>query len=245
MKKKIIVLAEQLLIVANIFIAFLLIFESKLIVPTWLQPVGRMHPLLIHFPIVLLILVIVVDFFRFGINEESQKFYRDLSQKLLLTGALFAALTVIMGLFLSREEGYEGNTLLWHKWTGACTFFLASIIYWIRNASWYKPLVVRAGGVVIVVALIITGHYGASLSHGENFILQPVTADNENRIVPIEQAIVFDDVIKPILRKKCSGCHNPDKMKGELILTDTLSILKGGKTGKLFVPGDPEISLLL
>ena len=245
MKKKIIVLAEQLLIVANIFIAFLLLFESKLIVPTWLQPVGRMHPLLIHFPIVLLILVIVVDFFRFGINEASQKFYRDLSQKLLLTGALFAALTVIMGLFLSREEGYEGNTLLWHKWTGACTFFLASIIYWIRNASWYKPLIVRAGGVIIVVALIITGHYGASLSHGENFILQPVTADNENRIVPIEQAIVFDDVIKPILRKKCSGCHNPDKMKGELILTDSISILKGGKTGKLFVPGDPEISLLL
>ena len=116
MKKKITVLAEQLLIVANIFIAFLLIFENKLVIPHWLQPVGRMHPLLLHFPIVLLILAMFIDFFRFTAKDSSNNFYRDLSQKLLLAGALLAAVTVIMGLFLSREEGYSGNTLQWHKW---------------------------------------------------------------------------------------------------------------------------------
>jgi uncharacterized membrane protein len=245
MKKKIIVLAEQLLIVANIFIAFLLIFESKLIVPNWLQPVGRMHPLILHFPIVLLILAVVINLFRFGITEESNRFYRKLSQKLLLAGALLAAITVLMGIFLSREEGYAGNTLEWHKWTGAGTFFLASVLYWINKTSWYRSFSLKAGGVLIVFALIVTGHYGAALSHGENFIMQPVTADEENRVVPIEQAIVFNDVIKPILKKKCASCHNPDKMKGELILADSVSLVKGGKSGKLFVPGNTEMSLLI
>jgi uncharacterized membrane protein len=245
MKKKIIVLAEQLLIVANIFIAFLLIFENKLIVPKWLQPLGRMHPLLLHFPIVLLLLAMCIDFFWFNTKNKSNHVYRDFSQKLLLIGSLLTAVTVIMGLFLSREEGYSRNTLQWHKWTGASTFFLASIIYWIRNAAWYKPVAAKAAGIIVVFILIVTGHYGANLTHGENFILQPVMADKENRVVPVEQAIVFEDVIKPILEKKCASCHNTDKMKGELILADSLSLVKGGKSGKLFVPGNPEISLLL
>ena len=41
------------------------------------------------------------------------------------------------------------------------------------------------------------------------------------------------------------SCHNPDKLKGELILSDAKSIQKGGKSGELYVPGKPEISLLL
>ena len=102
MKKKIIVLAEQLLIVVNIFIVFLLIFENKLVVPKWLQPVGRMHPLMLHFPIVLLLLAMFIDFFWFSTKKKSNLVYRDFSQKLLLTGALLTAITVIMGLFLSR-----------------------------------------------------------------------------------------------------------------------------------------------
>src|SRR5437868_4512080 len=140
MNKKIQTFAEQLLIVANIFIAFLIIFENKLVIPRWLQPLGRMHPLLLHFPIVLLMLAIVLDFFRFNKDDGTKQFYHNLSQQLLLAGALLASITVIMGLFLSREEGYSGNTLQWHKWTGAGTFFLVSAVYWIRKTSWFKPI---------------------------------------------------------------------------------------------------------
>ena len=42
MNKRVRFFAEQLLIVFNIFIVFLLLFENKLEVPAWLQPVGRM-----------------------------------------------------------------------------------------------------------------------------------------------------------------------------------------------------------
>jgi uncharacterized membrane protein len=245
MNKRVRFFAEQLLIVFNIFIVFLLLFENKLEIPAWLQPVGRMHPLLLHFPIVLLLLAIALQWYGSASRPQANNFFHTFSQNILLSGALLSAVTVVMGLFLSKEEGYSGDTLQWHKWTGVAIFFLASIIYWAANKSWYKGMLTKAAGAVVVVSLILAGHFGANLTHGEDFILQPLAVYYEAPPVPIDKAIVFDHVIRPIFEKKCMSCHNPDKLKGELILADSASIVKGGKTGKLFVPGNPGISLLL
>lgn len=245
MHLKLRVFAEQLLVASNIFILFLLLFESKLVIPAWLQTIGRMHPLILHFPIVILLLAMLLEFFRFKPEYASNAFYRNFLQGLLLIGALFAAVTVIMGLFLSREEGYAGDTLTYHKWTGAGIFFFASIIYWIRNAKWYKSVAARAGALLAVAALVLTGHYGAALTHGSNFIWEPISNQREIAEVPLDQAVVYTNVIKPIFEQKCTSCHNPDKLKGELGLTDPRSIVKGGKSGKLIVPGNPQMSLLL
>ncbi|MCW3118950.1 MAG: Planctomycete cytochrome, partial [Chitinophagaceae bacterium] len=245
MNIKLRLLGEQVLIVFNIFVLFLLLFDNKLVLPYWLQSAGRLHTLLLHFPIVILILAIGMDLFRFSGQKNSTIFFINFSRSLLLTGVLLAGITVILGLFLSREEGYAGDTLQWHKWTGAGIFFMASIIYRLRNKLWYKAPAAWCTAFTMISSLIITGHYGATLTHGENFILQPITSTMQKPPVPLDQAIVFNDVIQPILEKKCTGCHNPHKLKGEMVLTDTLSIMKGGKSGKLFVPGNTAISLLL
>ncbi|HWZ02791.1 MAG TPA: FN3 associated domain-containing protein, partial [Mucilaginibacter sp.] len=55
----------------------------------------------------------------------------------------------------------------------------------------------------------------------------------------------FNDVVEPIFENKCNSCHNPNKTKGGLRLTDEKALLKGGKDGKLFVAGQPQLSLLL
>ncbi|MPR37068.1 c-type cytochrome domain-containing protein [Salmonirosea aquatica] len=242
---KIRIVAENILLGLTITIAFLLLFESKLVVPVWLQSFGRMHPLLLHFPIVLLLLAMLMEFFRFKPENLENTFYHTFSQNLLLSGALLAAVTVLMGLFLSREEGYAGDTLFWHKWTGAGIFFLATLLYFVRNARWYKAPVAWAGGGTLLIALVLAGHYGASLTHGDNFLFEPWEGTFEKAEVPLEQAVVFTDVIQPIFEQKCVSCHNADKLKGQLMLTNAESVRKGGKTGKLFVPGNPEISLLL
>jgi len=49
-------IAENCLFAADVFILFLVLFESKMIIPAWLQSVGRMHPMFLHFPIVILLL---------------------------------------------------------------------------------------------------------------------------------------------------------------------------------------------
>ncbi len=236
--------AENLLFALNIFIIFFLLFGSYIAIPQWLQPVGRLHPLIIHFPIVVLIMAMVLEFFRFKERFSTEKLYHDFTTYLWLTGALFAAVTAIMGLFLSKEPGYDGDTLQWHKWLGVSVVFISSIIYWCRNAAWYSPAIARSGAVATVLCLIIAGHYGADITHGENFILAPVWHP-EKKLVPINKALVFRDVIEPVFENKCVSCHNPDKTKGGLMLIDEKSVLKGGKDGKIVIPGQPQISLLL
>ena len=236
--------AENLLFALNIFIIFFLLFGDEIAIPQWVQPVGRLHPLIIHFPIVVLIMAMVLEFFRFRERFKTEKLYHDFTAYLWLTGALFAAVTAIMGLFLSKEPGYEGDTLQWHKWFGVGVVFISTIIYWCRTAGWYSPKIARSGAVATIICLVIAGHYGADITHGDNFILAPVWHP-EKKLVPIDKALVFRDVIEPVFESKCTSCHNPDKTKGGLMLIDERSVLKGGKDGKIFIAGQPQLSLLL
>ncbi|HTD39106.1 MAG TPA: c-type cytochrome domain-containing protein, partial [Mucilaginibacter sp.] len=236
--------AGNLLFALNIFIVVLLLAGDHLVIPLWLQPVGRLHPVILHFPIVLLILAMLMEFFRSREAFATENLYQEFTTALLLTGSLLAALTAIMGLFLAREPGYDSNSVQWHKWFGVSIVFISTAIYLTRNKSWYNPPVAKSGSVIIILFLLIAGHYGANITHGDNFILAPVMK-NTRQQVPIDQALVYRDVVQPIFESKCIGCHNPDKLKGGLMLIDEKSVLKGGKSGKLFVPGQPQVSLLL
>ncbi|WP_332369084.1 c-type cytochrome domain-containing protein [Spirosoma telluris] len=249
MNKKLIGLAEQGLFASSIFILFLLIFNDKFVVPLWLQPLGRMHPLLLHFPIVILLLAMLMEAFRFRIASASNpavlEFYRDLLSNLLLIGALSAGVTVIMGLFLSKEDGYSGQALLWHKWSGVGIFFIASLIYWVRSKTWYSTRIAQLGALTTILFLIGAGHYGATLTHGDNFLFEPISSHTQSTPVALDKALVYADVIQPIFNQKCISCHNPDKLKGQLSLASIEAVLKGGKAGKVVIAGKPDVSLLL
>ena len=250
MNKKLIGWAEQALFALVIFTLFLLLFGDRIIVPVWLQPLGRMHPLLLHFPIVLLLLAMGMEVFRFNAANSSNRtaepeFYRNFLTNLLLIGTLFAGITVVMGLFLSKEDGYSGQVLQWHKWSGVGIFYISALIYWGRNKAWYNARIAQTGALTTVVCLIGAGHYGASLTHGDNFLFEPISNQLKPAPVSLDQALVFNHVIQPIFEQKCVSCHNPDKLKGELNLTNAEWIQQGGKTGKLFIAGQPDSSLLL
>lgn len=235
-------LAENLLFALVIYIAFIALFNNSLYVPGWLLPMGRLHPVILHFPIVLLVLTVVSAFFRFK-NEPEKKLHYQLTGNLLLAAALFSAFTVITGLFLSREDGYEGETLSLHMWTGIAIVFVTAAIYWLRTGLWRHMGLYKMVAVVMIFLVVVTGHYGATLTHGEGFLF-PVSTEKKE-LVAIEDAVVFDHIVMPIVQAKCASCHNPGKAKGSLILRDSASFVKGGKTGALFVAGNPDISLLL
>lgn len=200
--------------------------------------------MMLHFPIVIIMLSMVLEFFRFRPEYVNQDLYKSFTSNLLLIGALSAAITVIMGLFLGKEGGYTGSVLQWHKWTGVSIVFITSLILWIRNKGWYNSPLAKGAAVITSLCLVFAGHFGATITHGDNFVMAPVIASEQN-LVSLEEAVVFDDLVMPIFEKKCVSCHNPDKIKGQLVLTDMKSILAGGKNGKLFVPGNAEISLIL
>ncbi len=220
-----------------IFLLFLFVFQHRLYIPAWLQVVGRMHPMFLHFPIVLLLL----SFFAAWIPLKEKN--NEWLLLLRLVAALSAIVTAIMGLLLSVTDDRSGNVLEWHKWAGVSTALLGSMFYYFQDFFTNKKIISKAYTVVASIVIILAGHFGADLTHGENYLLAPMSP--EVKLVPVDEAIVFKDVIKPVLEKKCSGCHGEASMKGGLSLEDSTGILKGGKTGPLFIAGDPEKSLII
>ncbi|HZR19430.1 MAG TPA: PSD1 and planctomycete cytochrome C domain-containing protein [Verrucomicrobiae bacterium] len=57
----------------------------------------------------------------------------------------------------------------------------------------------------------------------------------------------FENRIRPILADNCYKCHSvqSEKVKGGLLLDSREGVLKGGDSGPVLVPGDPEHSLLI
>ena len=115
----------------NILLLFLLIFDNRLQVPAWLQVIGRMHTLFLHFPIVMLALCIFWELFS-GYKKAYAGVKAEIGNELLLAAAFTSVITALMGLFLSREAGYTPDLLVWHKWGGVFISLLSLIWYVFR-----------------------------------------------------------------------------------------------------------------
>lgn len=222
----------------QILIVFILVFESRIELPLALQAFGRMHPLLLHLPITLLLLTVVLAFSR---RYFEGKGVEDLLSLLLHFTALTASLTTLMGLLLSLEGTFSSDQLWLHKWLGVALSFICWALIAVKKESFRR--VAGAAGVLVV---ILTGHYGAALTHGSNFLLAPLQTEPPRvaRVIT-DSTTVFTATIEPIFESKCYGCHNINKAKGNLILTSLEHIEKGGKDGPLWKPSDAANSLLV
>ena len=58
---------------------------------------------------------------------------------------------------------------------------------------------------------------------------------------------LFHDYVEPLLKQNCYECHShkAKKAKGGMVLDSRASMLKGGDSGPVLVPGEPENSLMI
>lgn len=229
----------------NCLLVFLLFFESKLSVPAWLQVTGRMHPLLLHFPLVLIVLYAIAVVVRPPQRASSDDAYSNSTELLLLFAAFTAVITSLMGLFLSKEEGYDAEALSWHKWGGVAVSVFTLLWYSFNKQFHSKKIGTVLTSVFALALILFTGHQGAGITHGENFLLAPIMPEIKPAIVSLEEAVVYTDMVKPILQTKCESCHNSKKAKGELIMESEELLLKGGKNGKLWDSTAADLGLML
>jgi uncharacterized membrane protein len=219
-----------------VMLLFLLFFQNKVSLPPSMQAVGRMHPLLLHLPIGLLVISFILWIGKKNIEATS---FQKIFILVLQVTAFTASLTALMGFFLSREGGYDENILLKHKVLGIITAILAYALLLIYQSNPEKKLLFGTAVTLSLIVLVIGSHYGSTLTHGEGFVLQPLQGEEEIEEQEItDSSSLFAAAVRPILKSKCFSCHNERKAKGELIMTTEEKILEGGKNGPILKSGD-------
>src|SRR5688500_2539696 len=89
----------------NVLLVFLLIFEDKVQLPVVLQVSGRLHPMVLHFPLVLLFVGIFLEWLV-SRKQFQHPATRDLTSCIFYLFALSAAFAALFGFFLYQEGSY-------------------------------------------------------------------------------------------------------------------------------------------
>jgi uncharacterized membrane protein len=226
------------------FAAFITAFESSITVPPWLQVAGRSHPLMVHFPIVLFLLFIGYKllFKRHITDIDTAVLIEDW---LMLLSALSAVVSVIMGLLLSKEAGYDQEAIKWHKWSGIIMAAFMLLWYALHNKTTISKPLSTVFCLTVFIGITVAGHQGADITHGSDYLLEPVKKDIQQPMVLMQDAVVYNNMVEPILQAKCMSCHNSKKAKGQLIMETEALLVKGGKSGSLWDKNDNDLGLLL
>jgi uncharacterized membrane protein len=214
---------------------------------------GRMHPVLVHLPIGILLFGILLCFFP----QNGKNALLPSIRLAFLIGGLAALLAGVSGFLQYQWEGFAWEDVQLHLVGGVITAVGSFGVYaLVKNAE--VTTKIRVLALVLGLILGITGHWGGNLTHGEGYFTEVLPADLQSlfgvAVQPElgpqlteetwENAQLYAEVIQPILNKNCKSCHNPRNRKGELDLTSLAALRKGGEDGLVLTSGDAAHSAL-
>ncbi len=223
----------------------------------WLwQLLGRLHPLIVHFPIGLLCVTLFLELINW---KQNPKTYQQAARLLVGIGTVSAFFAIIFGLLLAGNEGTEGRTFEIHRLTGIATFLLAALTWFFlrkEKQTHYRILLfLTVGGVTVA------GHYGALLTHGDTYLSEVLPFDDDRQIdAPSAALVQFANLgetltdqqvqdlnleVRTILAHNCYNCHGEAKKKGGLRMDSREALFAGGEGGPVLIPGNPEKSELI
>lgn len=134
--------------------------------------VGRLHPLLIHFPIALVIAAALAEGAAIVTADEG---WRTVAVENVRAGAVFALLATVAGWRLALAPEMDVSPLLeWHRWLGtvAAGAALAAALATggVRRRSALGGRLYRIALFTAGVLVAVTGHVGGLLVWGANFL---------------------------------------------------------------------------
>jgi uncharacterized membrane protein len=223
--------------------------------------VGRLHPLVLHAPIVLVPAALVLEFLA-----TRGRIPRRALFVVLALGAASAVATAATGWVLGQEDGYGGDRLERHEQLGIALAVLTTLALLLHGRDPRGPRLLLARLLVLAACgvLVPGAHLGATLTHGVDW-LSPGPRRERPGVEPVEPTPpgdgtgtsgevpaddgaptdVYAQVVAPILASRCASCHGTAKKKGGLRLHEPAAILRGGYDGPALVAGDPAASLML
>jgi uncharacterized membrane protein len=214
---------------------------------------GHLHPMLVHLPIGSLVLL--------GILELLATFprFKDAAQnKRVILGFATAgsAAAASCGWLLSQSGGFDPQILYWHRLAGFGVAGACAVSWLLCRAN--RPRACRVCLLATLILLVVSGHFGGEITHGRGFFTRYAPAplrwllgekDQSQAPSPVPadltQRRVFADVVQPILLKRCSSCHGPEKQKGGLRVDSLEMLRQGGKNGPVMVAGKADESPMI
>jgi len=205
--------------------------------------IGKLHPLVIHFPIVFIFIFSYCLFF----NKD-----KKITNTFLLLSIFSTVLAIIFGLFNIKYQSFTGDlkqVLNLHQIFGYAVLIVLIFIYLFQNKFIQKSLFLKTISIIIVLLVSLTAHQGGVLVQGTDYFSEVFTKKKDINLPLNSLEISYSNHIKPIFEAKCSKCHMNGKKKGKFQM-DTLDLmLKSGESGNFgIVPGssaDSEIVKLI
>jgi uncharacterized membrane protein len=211
----------------------------------WAQFIGRFHPLVVHLPIALILLVPVMELVgrdqRFPYLRASAPFVLVLA----LIGGIFASL---LGWCLGRTGGFSGPLVTQHMWSAASLVTLCWLCWVLRGRGGRLEVLYWIALWAAVGASAWTGYRGGQISLGEDLLTQHMPGALR-KLLGVAAGTATDPTIgggttfygariQPIFNRNCVTCHSREKRKAGLRLDTYAGIMRGGKRGAIVKAGD-------
>jgi len=221
----------------------------------WLAPfLGRYHPVVLHFPVALLILAGFLELI--GVASPGARRY---PVSLVMFFASASAVTAMaLGWLLMHADDVKGPLIQRHMQGGIAVAILSVLTLFMcllaeAGAGRRAVLWTYRGLLIATCALLVrTAHDGGMVTHGEDYLdeyapwhkAKPHQAFQFPVNKPLAQWDIYAHVVAPILQERCYECHGTKNVKGGLELGSWAAIQRGGKDGPVLSAGEPEKSLL-
>ena len=233
----------------------------NLLLASWIwELLGRLHPMVVHFPIGILVVAFGFQLFSLRNSPSASPQLKNWVQ----IGALSAVISALFGTLLYQFGAYSGTLITQHLWGGWITAGLACMAALAYSSIWRSPRyipVILLG--LSVGSLTLTGHWGASITHGASYLTE-VLPSNQNEepgelgeklalftsysqqdSFPTDQLDRLNLEVRAIFAHNCYQCHSTEKQKGGLVLDDKAGVFRGGDTGPILVRGNARESELI
>ena len=214
-----------------------------------LQFLGRFHPLLVHLPIGMLVLLPLLE-----LAGTTRLALREAAGFVLLLTLATGAVTFAFGISLAYGSGVMGATVTRHMW-GGIALLIELILCVALRPAWVSGQLHRIYPSLLALTLLTltwTAHQGGSLTYGNGYLTRYMPGPLKELFPSASAASdaayvgsVYARHIHPILDAKCVSCHGASKEQAGLRLDFYDLLIKGGRDGAVVAPRNPDRSLLL
>ena len=221
----------------------------------WILFIGRFHPVLVHLPIGMLVLLAILEIA--GIKKAYRESITKVRTLIVPILALCALITATCGWLLATGGDYNPQILFWHRWLGISVAGLCVIMLIETRQKWFRSYFLTLAVTLVTVA--ITGHLGGSMTYGSDYLTQYAPRPIKQLLgisthhVPaplpklshISNALVYPQIVQAILTQNCVTCHGPNRQKGGLRLDSYRRLIHGRNGQPVVLPDHPERSILI